>query len=224
MDCPVLIFALQRSGGSYVSQILSGGKPILSEPALPDDGFISPLTENVRRMFDFQDRASTYQVIKVCRFENYLDMLADRGLSLPDGFTPICLFRHPYTQIASHLYTFHEWEDGWAPRDHFWRAIEDYRSHFRLCEIIKQRFPGTLYVKYEDTLGDGLLPFLKMIYGENADAFSAQALEAQGFAYKLGPITDGTAWVPRTKKLQKKEECWINEKLGDVMEALGYGR
>lgn len=224
MNCPVIIFSLQRSGGSYVSQILSGGHPILSEPVLPNDGFNTTLTENVERLFHFQESADKYQVIKVCHFGEYLDILKDRGLSLPDSFTPICLFRHPYSQIASRLFKFDSWEDSWTPRERFWEAIEAYRAHFRLCEIIKQRFPGALYVRYEDTVGEGLLPFLERIYGENAQSFSPHALEAREKNFPLGPSPDGTAWIPSSKKLLKKEEFWIAEKLGDVMEALGYGR
>jgi hypothetical protein len=219
----VLIFALRRSGGSYVSQILSGGMPILSEPHLPDDGFKSTLTENVKRLFDFQAKAPTYQVVKVCDFEPYFDLLKDRGLGLPDGMRVICLFRHPVRQITSSLFTFRNWEDSWAPREYFWAEIEAYRKHVRLCREINLRFlPKVEFVRYEDTLGDKLPSFLRMVYGDDAVDFEAYAMESSKKHYPLGPKPEGDTWQPSAKVLLKKEGLWIQERLREEMEFLGY--
>lgn len=220
----ILIFTLTRSGGSYVSQILSKGDPILTEPVLPDDGFISTLTDNVKRLNKFQTNADNYQVIKVINFKDYLDMLKDRSLDIPSTHTPVVLFRHPYTQIASVLFTFHEWDDNWAPRHFFQDAIDDYKQHVKLANRIKKKYPKTIFVKYEDTIGDGMLPFLDSIYPANSNLFYDYAISVQGLNYKLGPTPDGDAWDPSLKKLTKKEKFWVLEKLSDEIDGLGYGR
>jgi len=220
----VLLFAMQRSGGSYLSQVLSGGRPILSEPPLPDDGFASTLTENIERFLHFQEASKGFQVVKLCRFDNYLEILQERRDTLPEGFLPICLFRHPFTQIASRLFTFDNWEDPWTPRNYFWDAIANYRKHFVLCETIKKLYPETLYVRYEDTLGENLQTFLSSLYKEDLEQVLEYAAEAQGKNYRLGPAAFGDSWEPSTKELLKKEKYWIWEKLADVMEILQYGR
>ena len=219
----VLLFALPRSGGSYVSQILSGGGCILSEPELTNDGFTRTETENVRRILEFQEEAKQFQVVKVCDFKNYLERLADRRLGLPEGLTAICLFRHPYAQIASHLFTFCDWADNWAPRENFWTAIRLYKEHVEQCLMLSERY-GARFLKYEDTIGDKALDVLHDIYEAEAANFLDYALRVQHLRFRLGPVSDGATWEPSTYSLVPKEKYWVVDHLKAEMELLGYGR
>lgn len=221
----ILLFAMQRSGGSYISRVLSGGGMILSEPVLPDDGFLTPEKENIERLLHFQKSAKDYQVVKLCNFKQYLSHLEDRKLSLPDSFLPVCIFRHPFTQIASTLFTFRDWSDNWSAREPFFNAITEYRIHYTTCLKIKAARPETIFAKYEDSIGDQLESFIKSILGDKLSPEIldyATAVKEKNF--KLGPDSDGSTWSPSEYALTNKEKAWVCDRLGDVMEALEYAR
>ena len=221
---PKVILAQYRSGGSYLSQALSNGAPILTEPGLPDDGFLNTLTENVKIFLNVVEQIKAHGVTKLSNFKNFVGMFEDRHEKIPPDVQLIFLYRHPYTQIASVLFKFHEWDDNWADRRHFWEAIAAYREHFQLCESIKSKVPGCLTIRYEDAIGDGLPSVLAQVYGDAAANYLDYALAIQNQNFPLGPRTDGTEWEPSTYELKPKEKYWVAQNLGDVMEALDYGR
>jgi hypothetical protein len=224
MTTKIVILAQYRSGGSYLSQALSNGAPILSEPYLPDDGFISTKEDNLKRFIEVRNQIMAHGVSKLVRFENFVRMMEEFKVEIPPEVQIICLYRHPYTQIASQLFKFDNWADNWTPRHHFWTAIEEYRKHFELCEHVKVKIPGVVSLKYEDTIGEGIAGTLDFIYGAEASTYLAYALEVQKTSFPLGPVSDGAPWEPSAYALTEKEKYWVWEKLTDVMEALGYVR
>lgn len=219
-----LIFTLQRTGGSYVTNILSGGMPIMTEPFLPDNGFGSTLTQNMRRLNDFQTQATSYQVVKLVDFVPYLGFLQDQKLTLPTGFVPFCLFRNPYSQVASFLYKFCGWNDRWTDTAVFWKIIENYRAFYDVSLKIKKKFPKTIFLKYEDSLGAGMADFIKVVYPVNYAAFMANATAVQNLNFTLGPTATGKEFEPADIPLLNKEKFWIYDKLTAAFEGLGYAR
>ena len=214
----VLIFALVRSGGSFVSQTLSAGLPVLTEPPLPADG--ESLTINVQRLLDFH--AASFQVAKLIRFKEYIDLAEDRRAQ-PPAASRFFLFRHPYTQIASYLFTFCDWADNWAPRQSFHFALKAYREHWALFQRASALWPPVGLLRYEDARGDGLEPFLASVYGKNAVSFLPFAKASARKNFRLGPVPGEGEWAPGAYELTPKEKYWVREALADVMEALGYG-
>lgn len=222
MFCPVIIFTMFRSGGSYLSQVLSAGRPILTEPSLPSDAPGVSLKESMERLQKLHEDAKECQVIKICQFGAYLDLLQDRKISLPEGFAPVCLFRHPFNQIASQLYVFDNWADRWTSHAVFFNAIESYRAHVRLCRLIQQRYPEAQVLRYEDTLGEGLEATLEKLFGKGAQDALPYAEEVRNRNYKLGPVPEGEEWEPGEYELSKREKVMVAEALEKEMAELGY--
>lgn len=212
----LILFAQTRSGGSFIADALSGGGTILTEPLLPVDAADYLGKENEGRARKFRADCAVASVAKVVDFGFYLDL----GEPLPEG-RHFVLFRHPFAQIASTLFTWHDWADRWCDKSRFWEAIEAWKRHFALAQRLRHLDPETGVLKYEDALAN-LTAFVRKV--RPGQVYLDHANKVKRNNYKLGPEAEGGEWKPSEYALLEKEKTWIWERLRPEMEALGYAR
>jgi hypothetical protein len=209
----VFLFTLRRSGGNWITHLLSGGKTRLHEPKMPVEYY----SDKDQGTDPISVRDTTAQCVQLTHYREFV-----RRFGLPPK--SFFLFRHPVRQIRSYLWTLEGWPSPYIddPQETVYELIREYKRHVNAFER-----SGKPMLKYEDAVTDPHA-FIDSVYPAKGHLFYPYADSIQRVDFPLGQEPQGV-WSPSAyhsinADWIRTETNVIERLLSDEMSALGYQR